>query len=71
MTTRWCRNNDSGRNGTGWDGVQWGTRCLGHRGAASIHIHRGGGVQDALHVHLLLPLLQHPFHLIPILEPSG
>ena len=50
MITRWCGNNDSGRNGTGWDVVQWGTRCLGHRGAASIHIHRGGWVQDAFHL---------------------
>ena len=47
MITRWCSNNDSGRDGLGWDGVQWGTRCLGHRGAASIHICKGGWVQDA------------------------
>ena len=28
MITRWCGNNNSGRNGAAWDGVQWGTRCL-------------------------------------------
>ena len=71
MITRWCSNNDSGRNGTGWDGVRWGTRCLGHRGAASIHIYRAGGLQDAFHVHLFLPLLQRPFRLIPIVQLSG